>query len=177
MSPQPGTRPILPTPGILSQCGISYRVWDRGDWDSTKDTRRQITECRDFFFSRLDHIAHYCCADSWRIATEKAREKAASMKNIRRAASLGLHFSTSKLLPRCWPRGTLNVRIGKKVTERNSLGVPRWTFTKISNQKSKTSLSCSARVPMKNFSYACRKMSESSHTSRDNECRRRVFNA
>jgi len=145
---------IAYTRNIVSMWNFISCMTEIEEIEAPRKTRGQITECRDFF-SRLDHIAHYCCADSWRIATEKAREKEASMKNIRRAASLSLHFSTSKLLPRCRPRGTLNVRIGKKVTERNSLGVPRWTFTKISNQKSKTPPSC---VPMKNSSYVCRKM-------------------
>lgn len=141
---------------------------DRENWD-TEDTRRQITECRDFF-SRLDHIAHYCCADSWRIATEKAREKEPSMKNIRRAASLGLHFSTSKLLPRCWSRGTLNVESERKSQKETPSASPDGHLQK-SQIKSLKHLRAVPRVSLWKISLMLVVKCESSHTSRDNECR------
>lgn len=98
-----------------------------------RKTRRDKSPNVGTFFRRLDLAAHYCSADSWRVALEKVSEKEASMRNIlvataersvaRQRPSLGLHFSTSKLLPRRRSHGTLNVRIGKKVTEKNF--VPR----------------------------------------------------
>lgn len=84
------------------------------------------------FLRRLDLAAYYCSADSWHRGGEGKRagqkrginEKYLAERSVaRQRLSLGLHFSTSKLLFRRRSRGTLNVRIEKEVTKRNS--VPR----------------------------------------------------
>lgn len=93
----------------------------------TKDTRRQITECRDFFHNWI--IPRIIALPIVGASRRRKRKRGINEKypaatgEERNVARRVLHFSTSKLLPRCRPRGTLNVRIEKKVTERNS--VPR----------------------------------------------------
>lgn len=65
MSPQLGTRPILSTSVILSQCGISY--WVREDRClEVRKTRRDKSPNVRTFLPRLDPTAYYCLADSWR---------------------------------------------------------------------------------------------------------------
>jgi len=155
--------PILSVPGKLSSWSFISRGGARG-W------RRQIAKCQKSF---SDFAAYYCSADCFGVSHRESRRRrgiiekypAAGDRREERVAqwrpSLGLHFSTSKLLlrrslPRDTKRENRKESHGKKVS--SLAGVPRWTFTKISNQKSKTSPTCPARVPMKNFSYARRRM-------------------
>jgi len=102
---------------------IMYDIREGRERQEARKTRRDKSPNVGTFLPRLDPAAYYCSVDSWRRGGEPGK-KEASMKNIRQGIarpSLDLHFSTSKLLPRRRSRGTLNVRIGKEVTERNSV--------------------------------------------------------
>jgi len=79
-------------------------------------------------FPRLDFAAHYCSVDWSACLIGKAGEEEASLRNIRQPVTEEKNASACIFQRRNFflavrSRGTLNVRIGKKVTRRNS--VPR----------------------------------------------------
>jgi len=134
------------------------------------------------FFPWLDLSAHYYSANSWRVAPKKSQWKrdinekypGGDCEEERHAATTKSQLAFFNVETSSSPsRGTLNVRIGKKVTEKKlrPLTSPDGRLQRSQIKSLKHLRSCSARTSMKNFFYACQRMGKLMYAP-NNECRK-----